>query len=270
MRRGGWSALACLGAVSCSGAGSGANMETVGESVEAVTSPAPTLDADFIDCTEYAGLAPIPLASAASLVPAPLVPASYGPGLTALILRTAVCSSVSIEGGPPHPGTVLQIGINIVPPNNTGNINNYAVWYLTTSAALAEGLRRVSIRADYDPLLEFHPSTNADGTGHIFLVNGFFPGPPLFIDSPAVSPTPTTTPTDFIAEWWQGNAHEVVDMYGTYPGILFGEESPDVNLHVPPGSPLAQVIGGTTINFSALSVENEIPSSHLHVSAVTL
>jgi hypothetical protein len=165
---------------------------------------------------------------------------------------------------------VLQIGVNIVPPNGTGDINNYTVFYLTTSHALAVGLQRAGIRAVEDPFLVFAPTTNPDGIGHIFLLNGFLPAPPLLIDSPAVSPTPTTTPTNFIAEWWQGNSVEVVDMYGTYPGILFGAESPDVNLLVPPGSPLAEWIGGTKINFSALSVENEIPTAHLHVGPVTL
>jgi hypothetical protein len=258
-----WLLTACSGA----GPGSTTTTEDVGRSSAAVTGQQ-TLDADFANCTEYAGLAPIPLANAAGLVPAPFVPASYGPGLTALILRTATCKSASIEGGPSHPGTVLQIGINIVPPNNTGNINNYAVWYLTDSHDLAVGLQRAGIRAEEDPLLLFDPTTNPDGDGHVFLVNGI--SPPLLIDSPAISPTPATAPTDFIAEWWQGNAVETNDMYGTYPGILFGAESPDVNLLVPPDSPLAKIIGGTKINFSALSVENEIPSSHLHVGPVSL
>jgi hypothetical protein len=253
----------------CSGAATGPlTTEDVGQSAAAVTGTEQTLDADFANCTEYAGLAPIPLANAAGLVPAPFVPASYGPGLTALIIRTATCKSASIEGGPSHPGTVLQVGININPPNNTGNINNYTLWYLTDSHELAVGLQRAGIRAEEDPLLLFDPTTNPDGNGHVFLINGI--SPPLLIDSPAISPTPSTAPTDFIAEWWQGNAVETNDMFGTYPGILFGAESPDVNLLVPPGSPLAKIIGGTKINFSALSVENEIPSSHLHVSAVSL
>jgi hypothetical protein len=265
-------AVVCL-VSACSGAAPGSvgtTSEQVGQSAAAVTVAGATLDADFTHCTEYAGLASVPLANVAGLVPAPYVPASYGPGLAGFILRTAHCEGASVNGGPSHEGTVLQIGVNIVPPNNTGNINNYTVYYLTTSHALAEGLRRVGIRAEEDPFLILDAKTSATGQGHVFLFNGFEPAPPLVIDSPTLSPTPATTPIDFIAEWWQAGAHEELDMYGTYPGILFGANSPNVSIHVPPGSPLAHVIGGTSLTFNLLSVENEIPASHLHASAVAL
>jgi hypothetical protein len=259
----------------CSGApgGEGKTAEAVGQTSEAVTSasagPA-TFDADFDNCVEYAGVATVPLANAAPLVPAPFVPASYGAGLTAIVVRVAGCKSVSIEGGAPESGTVLQIGVNINAPNGTGNINNYSLFYLTTSLAVAEGLQRAGVQAEYNPFLLYDAVTNNDGKGHVFLANGFFPPPPFVIDSPVVSPTPSTPATSFLAEWWQKDGNLSLDLYDNVPVIYFADNSPNVTLYAPPESSLGKLIGGDQVTFDALSVEDLIPTSHLHVSPVSL
>lgn len=245
------------------GCSADASAPHLGETSADLSTPA-TLDVDFTDCHDYAGLAPVPIANVAAYVPAPYQIAQGAPGIANVVVRSVWCRTSSID---PRPGVVSQIGVNIVSPDGTGDINNYTVFYLTSSEPLARGLRRAGVDAKVDDDLVFKWTNAADGT-HARLVdrNDDDAPPPFSIDSTVNIPTSATIPFDFVANWYVGHPHGNVLMHGTYPGILFGANSPNVVIHTPRHSGLGQLLGGTSATFQNLSVFNAIPTSHLHVA----
>ena len=46
-----------------------------------------------------------------------------------LVVRTARCSGIAVDGQEAKPGEVVQIGAVTVPPDGTGDINNYTIWH---------------------------------------------------------------------------------------------------------------------------------------------
>ena len=219
-----------------------------------------TLDVDFTNCTEYAGFVPVPLTNAAPFVPAGFSVALASPGEANAIVRVAHCASVVVGGKATGAGTVAQLGVNIVPPDGTGDINNYTVWYDTDGLALSLALRSAGIDADIDPLLLYDRLQNSDGqTARIIIANGIDPAPPFVIDSKVLIPTSATKPIDFTANWWQTNGGETAEMASDFPSILFGAESTGVTIEVVPGTRLAALIGADKGTFVGLSVSNVIP-----------
>jgi hypothetical protein len=269
----GWrraSLLFSLTMIACSGGA--AKSDRVASTREALTGDGAggTLDVDFKDCTEYAGFVPVPLANAAPLVPAPYQIASPSPGVANVVVRVAQCRSVAVAGEETGKGIVSQIGINIVSPNGTGDINNYTVYYDTTGEDLAEALRRIGIGAKRDTHLTYDRDNNADGaSAHLTIVDGRHPGPAFTFDNQVLIPTASTTPITFTANWWQASGGHAVtlEMASVFPGILFGPESPSVTMQVPEDSALADLFGATTVTFAGLSVANDVPSAHMHVTS---
>jgi hypothetical protein len=94
--------------------------------VAAQTLPA-ALSVVFDDCTEFAGLGPLPAANIQGLVPAGYSPATFGPGVVGIVARADRCERIAVGGAAPERGTVSQIGVNLVSPDGTGDINNYAL-----------------------------------------------------------------------------------------------------------------------------------------------
>jgi hypothetical protein len=257
----------------CAVAPSGSDSESVGTSKSAIGTAlgAGTLDVDFANCTEYAGFVPVPLANAAPLVPAGYSIALGSPGEANAIVRVAHCASVVVEGTATGPGTVAQLGVNVVPPNGTGDINNYTVWYDTDGLALAEGLRHAGIDAAFDPFLFYDLRPTGNGTtANLVIVNGFLPAPPFLVDSTVLIPTSATQPIDFTANWWQTNSGSTAVMASDFPNILFGAESTGVTIEVVPETPLGKLIGASSGTFVGLSVSNVIPSATMHVGPGTL
>jgi hypothetical protein len=225
-----------------------------------------TLDVDFANCTEYAGFVPVPLANAAPFVPAGYSVALASPGEANAIVRVAHCESVVVGGKATGPGTVAQLGVNIVPPNGTGDINNYTVWYDTDGLALSLALRSAGVDAEFDPFLLYQRLPDGDGqTARTIIANGIDPAPPFVIDSKVLIPTSTTQPIDFTANWWQTNGAATVEMASDFPNILFGPESTGVTIDVVPRTRLAALIGADEGTFVGLSVSNVAPVGHMHV-----
>jgi hypothetical protein len=263
----GFTALTLAGAGCSSAAGS--DFEATGTAASALADGlgSGTLDVAFATCTEYAGFLPVALANAALLVPARFTIASSSPGQANAIVRVAQCASVVVAGKNTGPGTVAQLGVNIVSPDGTGDINNYTVWYDTTGLELARALRGAGVDAAFDPLLVYERKVNADGiTAHQIIANGFVPAPPFLIDSTVTIPTPATTPIDFSANWWQTNAGATAKMASDFPNILFGAESDGVTIAVIPGTKLGNLIGAKSATFVGLSVSNVLPSGSMHVA----
>ncbi len=225
-----------------------------------------SLDVYFADCNEYAGFVPIPEANAAPFVPAPYQVAATG-GVANFIARLASCQVVSIDGGPSHPGIVEQLGVNIVPPDNTGDINNYTGWYDTNSFELATALDEAGIEALYDPFLEFKVKGDIfGGEAHVTISSLF--DPTFLIDSDVETPTASTPATPFLANWWQNGRV----MKSDYPNIFFGPfTSPNVVIKTLPHTKLAKLLGGTSGTFGdGLSVFDHIVAGTMHVGPATI
>jgi hypothetical protein len=260
-----------LAPVGCSSA-SGVDSEATGTAASAVTDSLGngTLDVAFANCTEYAGFVPVALANAAPLVPAAFTIATSSPGQANAIVRVAQCASVVVAGRSTGPGTVAQLGVNIVSPDGTGDISNYAIWYDTTGSELARGLRGAGVDAAFDPLLVYQRKPSADGTtAHLTIANGFVPPPVFLIDSTVTLPTSATTPIDFTANWWQTNGGATAKMASDFPNILFGAESDGVTIEVVPGTKLGNLLGAERATFVGLSVANVMSSGTMHVAPAT-
>jgi hypothetical protein len=225
-----------------------------------------TLDVAFADCTEYAGFVPVPLANASALVPAGFSVAAAAPGTANAIVRVAQCSSVVVAGAPTGAGTVAQLGVNVVSPDGTGDINNYTVWYDTDGLLLAQGLRKAGVDAAFDPFVFYDRRLKGDGSSaRLLIANGFTPPPPFVVTGTVLVPTPATVPIDFTANWWQTNNGATAKMASDFPNILFGAESDGVTIEVVPGTKLGKLIGAESAAFVGLSVSNVIPSATMHV-----
>ena len=87
----------------------------------------------FRDCIESIGVALVATESARALTPAGFVLVGEGQPVTPLVVRTSRCRDVSVDGHGAEPGAIVQIGAVIVPPDFTGDINNYTFWYETSS-----------------------------------------------------------------------------------------------------------------------------------------
>ena len=78
---------------------------------------------EFSDCIESIGVGLVPTAQAEALVPAPFIVVGAGTPVTPLVVRTSDCGGIAVDDGPTKAGSVVQIGVVIVPPDFTGDIN---------------------------------------------------------------------------------------------------------------------------------------------------
>ncbi|MBV9377187.1 MAG: hypothetical protein JO320_19405 [Alphaproteobacteria bacterium] len=90
-----------------------------------------SFNVQFAGCTEFVGWGPVSLAAAQTLVPAGYVIAGAKNGEAAIVVRATSCEEVSVDHSPAQPTELSQIGINLVAPDGTGDINNYTVIYVT-------------------------------------------------------------------------------------------------------------------------------------------
>lgn len=115
---------------------------------------------EFSGCSEYVGTGPVSHARASLFVPAPFVAANDGSGNATLVVRAAQCASVKVENFPAESGSVAHIGVVVVPPDGTGDINNYTLAYATSSRRLAQRLERAgfAVLTDSDLVYEVTPN----------------------------------------------------------------------------------------------------------------
>jgi len=168
----------------------------------------------FQNCVEYVGTGPIPLAQAQAFVPSPFVIATDTAGDATFVVRAARCASVKVDGFDAMPGIVSHIGVSVISPDGTGDINNYTVAYATDSERLAQRLERAGIPALVDPDL-----VKEDNTSSLYVEVS--PN-----DKAGWSITGTQTNTafltiPFLANWWSKGEKGIVKMATNIPSITF-------------------------------------------------
>jgi len=221
-------------------------------------SPQP-FQVDFTNCLESIGVGLVPTDAAQALTPPGYILVGTGTPVTPIVVRTAHCK-ISIDGGTAKERSIVQIGAVIVPPDFTGDINNYTYWYYTDDKKLAEHLNDAGVSAkrvshiDYD----FNKKKASGPNFHVHV-----PGSGgLSVDgrvTPSVVPAGT-----FDANWWQTSFSSSVKMATDVPVIDIG--SADLVLTTNASSSLGDLIGGDSIGFPIIQQFNTFATAHMDVT----
>ena len=189
--------------------------------------------------------------SAQALVPSGFVLAGQGQPVTPLVVRTSRCGGISVDGHKAERGAIVQIGAVIVPPDFTGDINNYTFWYETSDARLAHALQDFGIPAQHVETIDV--DFESTGGAAPFEVTVRRPGNPrLSLDGTVVE---SLAPSgSFTANWWRQVGAGSVKMETQVPEIKIG--TADLELTTSPQGPLGQLIGGALLGFPILQQFN--------------
>lgn len=220
-------------------------------------------DVTFEDCSEFVGIGPVSLAEARALVPPEYGVVDAG-GAALIVVRLSNCQAVSTDGAAPVPGTVAHIGINIIPPDGVGDINNYTLTYASDVDALVNGLRATGLPAQHDADLLYEFTRDSGTTGNLLGLVTPNPGPTWQVYGRESDPAPNTA-FPFRAIWWYAQSSGTVRMDTTFPAIAFGDAQ--VSFHTPGTGFLTHLVGGNTIAaFPGLSVRGVFDDAHMAVT----
>jgi len=224
---------------------------------------------DFSQCTEAVGVGPVSLAKASALVPAPFVVlpiTTLLPAATtaAIVVRAVNCSAVQVNGGARVPTNVAHIGVEIVPPDGTGDINNYTLIYVSDNPDLVQAFNHAGVPALLDSRLTYQFTYDSTGTAGEIYVKAEGAGVSAYFIT-GTETDPTTPGFDFKANWWFHGAYGTVKQASDFPDIAFGTAA--ITVHTDRTSMLGQLIGGNTDgDFHYLPVRGRNPSAHMDVT----
>jgi hypothetical protein len=223
------------------------------------------LTINFTQCTEFAGVGPVNYANASALVPRQFTALSTGVGTAGIVVRAGSCTGVSVNGGHSIPTVFSQVGVEIVPPDKTGDINNYLLFYITNNPELVVALNLAGAPALYDPNLTYQFTYGSTGKSGVLYVEAEAFGVPSYTIY-GTETDPTAPYGDFTANWWALTPQQgLVKEAGNYPNISFGTANNTV--FTDKNSELGKLIGGNTdSNFSYLPLRGIIPTAQIVVT----
>jgi hypothetical protein len=223
----------------------------------------PPFGVEFSRCVESIGVGLAPTANVVALTPTDFIPVGVGEPVSPIVVRTADCDGISVDGSNPKPGSVVQIGAVIVPPQpGVGDINNYTFWYYTTDAKLAHRLRDIGVPAQHVPTIRYDLDPQRAGIPNELDVVVRKPGAPRFAVAGTVIPSEVPTGS-FEAIWWQGSAAGNVRMDTSVPVIAIS--SADLTLATDADNALGALIGRDTLGFPVLQQFNLFSRAHMIV-----
>jgi hypothetical protein len=200
---------------------------------------APSLHVTFHNCTEFVGIGPVSLTEAQALVPPAFSIVNAG-GSALIAVRISNCQGVGVSGSPSVPGTIAHIGINIVPPDGMGDINNYTIIYASNVGALVNALRATGLPAQHDADLLYEFTHDSNATGNLLGIATPDPGPTWHVYGRDSDPAPNSA-FPFRAIWW--------------------------SFQTPGASVLTRLIGGHTIaSFPGLSARGVFDNAQMTVT----
>jgi hypothetical protein len=221
---------------------------------------AASFDVEFTDCSELASITTITVAKARTVVPATFTLAGDASGVP-FVVRVAHCHAVSIDGRAPEAGTVAQLGVSIVSPDGTGDINNYTAWYYTTSKRLAVKLQLLGVPAQWVPRLGYHLVPNSANTGTLGIHVAI--GHPAFhLTAPVIEPAAAAAA--FEANWWIQSGTHRTKMSTPIPALRFGTAT--TTMTTPSNGQLGRLLDGPTETFALLDSYNRFPDAHMTVA----
>jgi hypothetical protein len=258
-------AICCLILISCTPAARAQN----GAPSHLPTSDTPSdvltrgFSVDFSQCTEFAGVGPVDFAKASSLVQPAFTTLPVG-STAAIVVRATSCASAQVNGGVGVPTIISQIGIEIVPPDGTGDINNYTLIYVTDNAQLALAFRLVGLPAIFDPTITYEFTYDSTGKSGELYVEAEGAGLPAYFLT-GTETHPSGPGSDFKANWWFDGPAGVIKQASDFPNIAFG--TTNVSLHTTRESALGKLIGGNTdVDFHFFPVRGVYAGAHMDVT----
>ncbi len=199
---------------------------------------------------------------ARAYLPAQFILVGEGQPVTPLVVRTASCRGISVTGREPKAGEIVQIGLVIVPPDGTGDINNYTLWYYSSDAELATQLRRAGVSVQHLPTIDYDYESNDNS----LFVRVPRPGSPSLALFGTVQPSPDPGGS-FLANWWQQAEAGSVKMSTNVPIINIGGAG--LTLTTNAHGPFGRLIGSGSTGFPLLQQFNTFTGAHMEVSLVS-
>ena len=218
---------------------------------------------EFSDCVESIGVGLAPIEQVRALVPREFQLVGEGGAVTPIVVRTARCGRIAVDGHRPKAGTIVQVGAVIVPPDSSGDINNFTLWYYTSDEELRP------------PPLERRSACSACADDRLRVRAGRGRWP-----EPVPRPRAQARPSDLAA---RGDRGGIRHPCGVVRGQLVGEggreEREDEHegardFHRRRGSlaqhaqasPLGRLIGGDSMVFPVLQQFNQFAGAQMEVS----
>lgn len=223
--------------------------------------PKKSLQVDFGNCSEFAGLTFVPTEEVEDLVPAGYQLAHFATADEAVVVvRVANCSSVKVKGGKAYAGTVAQVGVTLAGPDATSDINNYTLWYVTDNKELARELSKLGVDAEYSKDVDYD-FAGGSGSGTLAISVAARHAPDYTLSGPATTPTDPAVP--FVASWWLDTCQGTVQMRTSLPQIQFGAATMTLSAV---GADLRAIVGNGPVTFPALDSYNTFGQAHMVVT----
>ena len=218
-----------------------------------------TFEVDFASCVESIGVGLAPTATVQPRVPTGFVPVGANAPVTPIVVRTARCD-MRIFGHSSRQRKIVQVGVVIVPPDGTGDINNYTLFYYTDDIRLALQLNLAGVHAQFVPYLQYSLEPNGN-----FAVRTPSPAVPRLNLRGEVYPS-SVPAGSFTANWWQKSVCGTVKMQTTVPLIKIG--AADLVLTTPAQSSLATILGGSELTFPLVQQFNQFDNASMTVTVI--
>ena len=151
-------------------------------------------------------------------------------------------------------------GAVIVPPDGTGDINNYTLFYYTSDVRLALRLLLAGVKAQFVPTIDY-----SVGNDNSFFVRVPLPGSPRFTLNGVVMPSLQPSGS-FTANWWQKTDSGKVKMNTNVPVIAIG--GANLTLMTDSHSLLAELIGSRSTGFPILEQFNNFAAAQMNISTI--
>jgi len=218
---------------------------------------------DFWQCTEFAGVGPVDFATASRLVEPAFTTLAVG-STAAIVVRATSCASAQVNRGAGVPAIISQIGIEIVAPDGTGDINNYTLIYVTDNAQLALAFRLAGLPTVFDPTIAYEFTYDSTGKSGELYVEAEGVGLPAYFLT-GTETDPSGGGQDFKANWWYQGFAGIIKQASDFPNIAFG--TANVTLHTSRKSVLGMLIGDNTdSDFHFLPVRGVYATAHMDVT----
>ena len=214
------------------------------------------------DGVENVGIGLVSTEQAKQLLPSPFKLANNGEPVTPLVVLAARCQGIAVTGAVPTPGTFVQIGLIVAPPDGTGEINIFTLWHYTTHLTLARALKNAGIASQHVPTIEYDLALGGKAGSARLTVPA--PGqPPLLLAGAIREPSQSIT---FNGNWWAKAGNRLLKLNSVVPDATFSDA--ELTLTTRATNPLGHLIGGETLNFAILQRFNTFPRVRTEVSVL--
>ncbi|MFN8495121.1 MAG: hypothetical protein U0350_46395 [Caldilineaceae bacterium] len=227
-----------------------------------VLPPPAILTIELTDGVENVGIGLVSTERAQTLLPPPFKLANNGEPVTPLVVLAARCQGIAVTGATPTPGTFVQIGLIVAPPDGTGEINIFTLWHYTTHLTLARALKNAGLDSQHVAAIEYDVTLGGKAGSTRLTVPA--PGqPPLLLAGAIREPN---QPVTFNGNWWAKAGNRLLKLNSVVPTATFSEAALTLTTRVT--NPLGHLIGGETLNFAILQRLNTFPQVRTEVSVL--